>query len=278
MLNIGTCSWNYDCWNGLIYDHPCSSASEYLSQYSKHFSTVEIDSWFYRIPSKKDVLAYKNNVPSDFKFTVKAPQQITLTHLRQKSKTDPLISNPDFLSLDLFNRFLESIEPLLSQIPVIMFEFEYLNKSKMSSVNELVDKLGKFISLLPTDLNYGIEPRNSNYLTKPYFDFIKESNLIHVLSEKQFLPHVYDIYDKYKEAFGKTIVIRLLGGDRKEIEELTNEKWTKIVKESQDLNLISSMISRMLDEVKDFDVYINVNNHYEGSAPLTINKILSLVR
>ena len=28
---------------------------------------------------------------------------------------------------------------------------------------------------------------------------------------------------------------------------------------------------------RDVDVYLNVNNHYEGSAPLTIEKIKKLI-
>ena len=28
-----------------------------------------------------------------------------------------------------------------------------------------------------------------------------------------------------------------------------------------------------VDSVLDFDLYLNINNHFEGSAPLTIDKI-----
>lgn len=255
MIRFGTCSWNYDCWCGLIYDHRCITAAEYLNQYSKLYTTAEIDSWFYRFPSRKDVLAYKDNVPSEFKFTCKVPQEITLTHFRQKSKTDPLIANPNFLSVEKFNYFLDTIEPLSNQIAVMMFEFEYLNKFKMSSGNEFIDRFGIFLNGIPKEFNYGIEPRNSNYLNKSYFDFITTEGLVHVLSEKQFLPHVYEVYSQFKECFSTPIVIRLLGGDRKAIEKKTNEQWNSIVEEKEDIEMISKMI--LLTSLLNDQVYCN---------------------
>ncbi len=43
-LRIGTCSWKYDSWRGLVYSN--EPKINYLKEYSKHFNTVEIDQWF----------------------------------------------------------------------------------------------------------------------------------------------------------------------------------------------------------------------------------------
>ena len=37
-LNIGTCSWKYDSWQGLIY--PEKKPFNYLEEYSKHYNCV----------------------------------------------------------------------------------------------------------------------------------------------------------------------------------------------------------------------------------------------
>ena len=88
-LRLGTCSWKYDSWKGLIYD-PAKTYSphDYLSDYARHFSTVEIDEWFWslfptglKLPNPETVKAYAESVPDDFQFTVKAPNSITLNDL-----------------------------------------------------------------------------------------------------------------------------------------------------------------------------------------------------
>ena len=41
MLHIGTCSWKYDFWKGIIY--PDKEKFNFLGEYSKHYNTVEVD-------------------------------------------------------------------------------------------------------------------------------------------------------------------------------------------------------------------------------------------
>ena len=84
-IKIGTCSWNYDSWAGLIYKSEEKTAAEYLKQYSRVYRTAEIDSWFYKIPERREVLTYKGMVDSDFSFTCKATNSITLTNLRNRN-------------------------------------------------------------------------------------------------------------------------------------------------------------------------------------------------
>lgn len=40
-FRIGTCSWKYDSWKGIIY--PQFGEFDYLEEYVKQYSTVEID-------------------------------------------------------------------------------------------------------------------------------------------------------------------------------------------------------------------------------------------
>lgn len=49
-LRIGTCSWKYDSWKGLIYDlDKRYRPDDYLPDYAKYFNTVEIDQWFWSL-------------------------------------------------------------------------------------------------------------------------------------------------------------------------------------------------------------------------------------
>jgi len=273
-IEFGTCSWNYESWVGLVYSEPRRTAAEYLPEYAAKFETAEIDSWFYRIPSRADVLSYKALTPEGFSFTCKVPQDITLTHERNFKKGSPPKKNETFLSVPKFEEYLSAIEPLLEKIEAIMLEFEYLNKDKMSSLQEFLDRLGDFFSKVPQGLPSAVEPRNGNSLTREYFAFLKERGLIHVFSEKQFMPHVYDVYRDFGVMLGDAAVVRLLGGDRKEIEKLSREQWNAIVAEKPDKGLVAGMSRDMKMQGKR--VIVNVNNHYEGSAPLTVEELRRL--
>ena len=81
------------------------------------------------------------------------------------------------------------------------------------------------------------------------------------------------VYSYFKDLIKDRVVIRLHGPDRKGIEEKSGGNWNKIIEPKDDeLNRIIEMIKNLLS--REVDVYLNVNNHYEGSAPLTIEKIV----
>jgi uncharacterized protein YecE (DUF72 family) len=248
----------------------------YLNEYAQAFRTVEIDSWFYKLPNKKDVSDYLSRVDEDFTFSCKVTNAITLTHHRSFGRgVKALKINENFLSNDLFQSYIDSILPMLPHIGIIMLEFEYLNLTKMPSLSTFIQYLDRFVNTIDPNLPLAIETRNKNYLQKEYFEFLKESNIGHVFSEKIYMPHIYDVYDTYGDLLNDLVTIRLLGGDRKEIEEKAQGKWNVIVDEKKDLNGIVDMIQDLTRVGKTVHVY--VNNHYEGSAPLTIQKIQNLL-
>lgn len=280
-LRIGTCSWKYDSWKGIVYS--AKPKINYLEEYSARYNTVEIDQWFWslfddiiRLPEEATVKEYNNSVPDDFRFTIKVPNSITLTHYYPSKKKPALKENSYFLSPDLFNQFLKTLQPIADKIGVLMFQFEYLNRQKMGSQAELIDRLGAFFETVDESFPYAIEIRNPNYLNKVYFDFLNKINIAHVLLQGYFLPPIKEVFDKYREQFGTPVVVRLHGPDRKKIEEITGGDWSKIVlPKDENIGWLPSIINFFSE--REVDVYVNVNNHFEGSAPLTIEKIKRLL-
>ncbi|MGB9687212.1 MAG: DUF72 domain-containing protein, partial [Rectinema subterraneum] len=150
-------------WVGLVYSKPQSRAAEYLSEYSQKYSTIEIDSWFYKIPEPEQVADYLAQVPEDFRFTCKVPQELTLTHLRRSGGASTCVPNASFLSPELFARFIEAVEPMLPKLDALMFEFEYLGKDKMASLEAFLEKLDDFLAAAgerARGLPFAIETRN----------------------------------------------------------------------------------------------------------------------
>ena len=87
-LQVGTSGYSYKEWKGGFYPEEAAD-SEFLSHYSAHFSAVEINNTFYRLPTKKVLAAWSEQVPADFEFVIKASRRIT--HLgRLKTDGDAL--------------------------------------------------------------------------------------------------------------------------------------------------------------------------------------------
>lgn len=275
-IRWGTCSWNYPSWVGVVYTSLQPRAAGYLREYAQHFDTAEIDSWFYRIPERDEVAEYLAQVPEGFRFTCKAPRELTVPTLRARGASGSEAPNPSFLSDERFARFLEVIEPMLPRLDAIMFEFEYLNRQRMPSLTAFLDALDRFTTSLRArfgQLPFAIETRNRNFLTESFFRFLLEHKLLPVFSEKIYMPHAYEVYALYRELVQSDAVIRLLGGDRGAIEEKTGMQWNAIIdpKPAEEKRAILSMAMDLA--ARGHAVTINVNNHYEGSAPLTIEDL-----
>jgi uncharacterized protein YecE (DUF72 family) len=278
-LNIGTCSWKYDSWQGIIY--PEKKPFNYLQEYSRHYKTVEVDQWFWSLfssdkavlPKSEVVQEYADSVPDDFQFCIKVPNSITLTHYYKKKKSDPLVINPHFLSVDLMNRFLHRLEPLSKKMGPLIFQFEYLNKQKVpGGLQQFIDRFGEFAEQLHGSQKYFIETRNPNYLQNAYFDFLKDSGLYHVFLQGYYMPTIFDIYRKHKDQIKERTVIRLHGVDRKGIETRTGKDWSQVVApKDKDIEQLASMLVDLRS--KGVQSFLYVNNHFEGSAPKTITRI-----
>ena len=281
-LRIGTCSWKFPSWEGLVYSAP--QGINYLQEYAQQYDTVEIDRWFWSLfgqdsiglPKPADVERYRRAVPDDFAFTVKAPNSITLTHLYRKRKSDPLVENPHFLSPSLLRAFLSLLDPLGETLGPVMFQFGYLNKKMVASQEAFQTLLQAFSDQMPAGHRYGVEVRNAQYMNRSYFEFLLRNELSPVLLEGYWMPPITEVYRDWGDLIAQhdVVVIRLLGPDRKGIERQTDKRWNRIVApKDQELSAIVEMTEDLL--ARGVSVYLNVNNHYEGSAPLTIERIRS---
>ena len=150
----------------------------------------------------------------------------------------------------------------------------------MAGISAFMQALENFVTMLEKQgiritLPLGVECRNANYLTREYFQFLRDHDISHVFSEKQYLPHVYELYDKVNDLVGTRVAVRLLGGDRKEIEKKTNGNWNEVVEPKTDLPEVAGMLRDLAKGSRLVKVYLN--NHYEGSAPKSIERLQELV-
>jgi len=289
ILRFGTCSWKFPSWAGLVYSQ--ADGIDYLAEYARRYRSVEIDQWFWSLfapdkialPQAETVAGYLASVDEDFRFTIKAPNSVSLTHFSGRSGQKGTGPNPYFLSVELFADFLDRIAPMKPQTAMIMLQFEYLNRQKMSGLEEFCEKIDAFLTALRDRADIwpvGIELRNPNFLKPAFFELLAAHRVAHVSCHGYYMPPAPDVYRQIAAHLGERLpgpgVLRLLGPDRGGIEKATGKKWNAVVAPKDDeLPGIADMAVDML--ARGLDVYVNVNNHYEGSAPLTIEKLERLV-
>src|ERR1019366_4011667 len=73
---IGTSAFTAAGWEGTFYPEGTKPA-DFLCYYAQHFNSVEVDSTFYRMPTKTTVQGWASKTPDGFVFAAKIPQVIT---------------------------------------------------------------------------------------------------------------------------------------------------------------------------------------------------------
>jgi uncharacterized protein YecE (DUF72 family) len=75
-IHVGTSGWSYDHWHGVLYPNEIKRWDR-LGYYIQQFQTVELNSSFYRWPSKAAFKSWQQRLPSGFLLSVKAPRPLT---------------------------------------------------------------------------------------------------------------------------------------------------------------------------------------------------------
>jgi uncharacterized protein YecE (DUF72 family) len=153
-----------------------------------------------------------------------------------------------------------------------MFQFEYLNRAKMATKEAFFERFQAFISGAPQGYRYAVESRNPNYLSPAFFDFLKDCGCGFVYLEGYYMPPIGPVFEKFHPQTADFSIVRLHGGDRLEIEKETGEVWDRLVSPKPEAIAAAARIVRS-NARNRIITYVNVNNHLEGSAPLSIQRL-----
>ena len=89
-IRIGTSGWMYKHWKNRFYPQNLT-LKDWLSFYSKNYSTVEINNSFYHLPKKSTFQKWEKETPKDFVFSVKANRYIT--HMKKLNEPSDALDN-----------------------------------------------------------------------------------------------------------------------------------------------------------------------------------------
>jgi len=153
-VDVGTSGWHYDEWVGPFYPEG-TSQEDYLRCYARSFRSVEINNTFYQLPGKRTLRLWRDAVPGDFVFSVKASRYIT--HMKKlKDPRGPV------------NRLLKGIEPLSEKMGPVLFQLPPRWKADP-------ERLSAFLEVLPGDFRYAFEFRDPSWFQERIYALLSES-------------------------------------------------------------------------------------------------------
>ena len=72
---------------------------------------------------------------------------------------------------------MAALDPMAGVLGPLIFQFEYLNRQKMSGQAEFQERFEQFLAALPQDRQYALETRNPHYLNTAYLDYLRRKKL-----------------------------------------------------------------------------------------------------
>ena len=122
IISLGTSAFTAAGWEGTFYPAGMKPA-DFLSYYATHFNTVEVDSTFYRTPSKTTVQGWANKTSDGFVFAAKIPQVITHEKVLVDCDAE-------------FKQFVDVMDILGEKLGPLLLQFGYFNKNVFRVVDQ----------------------------------------------------------------------------------------------------------------------------------------------
>lgn len=233
---VGTTGFSYHDWLGNLYPQFCPAA-DFLRCYSMTFSTVELDSTFYSVPSAETVDKWVKMTPGNFRFAARFPQ--TVTH---EGDVSSRVDNASSF-IEIISRLGDRLGPLLMQFPA-------------SFVPEGRPVLKELLQQLPRGTKVAVEFRQPDWLVPETFDLLKRHSVALCLTEYPGMPCM--------EVRTADFVYLRFVGDR---DQITEDFSHVRVSRTKELNYWAGVAKRFAGE--NAEIYAYFNNHFSGHAPST---------
>ncbi|WP_437760278.1 DUF72 domain-containing protein [Sorangium sp. So ce1389] len=291
-LHLGTSSWSFPGWQGLVYARRHSTeelARDGLAEYARHplLTTVGIDRSFYAPIPDSDFRRYGAQLPDGFRCVSKTLHAVVSQTLHrsqapqeegegQGAGRGPAEPNPDFLSVPLFLSRVAA--PLLAAFRAhagpVLLELPPVGPAHRLPPRAFFERLDAFLGALPRELSYAVEIRERAYLTGEYREILGAHGVAHTYSYFRTMPSPGAQAEVVPVSNAPFALVRLLlkPGRRYEAEQRRFHPFDRMVEPDPAMR---AEVARIVCEAAALrvDSFVLVNNKAEGSAPLTVRAI-----
>ena len=277
-LRMGTSSWSFPGWDGIVYDGKASKTDlsrRGLEAYAQHplLRAVGIDRTYYGPIPARAFAEYREQVPDDFRFLIKAASQCTATFLRSGARTT---DNPGWLDAAFATG--EVIEPMVAglgeQAGVLLFQFPPQGAPITRNPGRFAEKLHGFLEALPPGPHYAVELRDGKLLGSDYFQALAASGAHHGYTVHPRMPALAEQRRMNPRRDEGPLFVRwmLHSGFAYEQAKARYDPFDRLVDE--DAETRESLAAMCVEaDLRGNPTIVIVNNKAEGSAPRSIFKL-----
>ena len=278
-LRLGTSSWSFPGWAGLVYDEskPCGEASlakHGLAQYVKSplLRTVGLDRAFYRPLTAEQARGLREQAGPGFRFLVKAYRGLT-----HRSYGDDAFLDAGFARDAVIAPLAEG---LADSLGTLLFQFPEMGLAA-SEADGFLAALDRFLGAMPTGVAYAVEVRDRVLLSTRTAETLAGHGIAFGHALHPSMP-------------GLAEQIRLLGPAIDSVEAPAVLRWllrrehsyegAKTLYEPFDRLLEPDAANRtdaaawcLAQAFRGRETFVIANNKAEGSSPLTLLELAKAI-
>ncbi|HEY2510531.1 MAG TPA: DUF72 domain-containing protein [Polyangiaceae bacterium] len=279
-LRLGTTSWSYPGWTGLVYRANTSTkllASHGLTAYAQHplFDAVEIDRTYYGPLPPSVFQSFAASVPADFRFLVKAHEDCVVQrfplHARYGKKRG--MDNPRFLDAAYATDAVVApfVEGLGEKGAALLFQFPPQSKDDPRG---FADRLYGFLAALPKGITYAVELRNAELLTADYAAALEAAGAVHCHNVWTAMPPIHDQARRIPPAARRPLVVRWLLREGMTY-EAANARYAPFHRTVDPDDFRCDKLADLITRAVKHDVpaLVLVDNKAEGCAPESVVRL-----
>jgi uncharacterized protein YecE (DUF72 family) len=155
MIWVGTSGFQYPEWKGTFYPSDLST-KKMLGYYGRHFPTTESNYSFRTIPSIKALSNWSAETPANFRFSLKAPQEIT--HFKRLRGCEDVVA-----------RFWDAARTLNEKLGVVLFQLPPNFKKDLPLLKD-------FLASLPRAMKCAFEFRHESWFDEELYAALRAKN------------------------------------------------------------------------------------------------------
>jgi len=288
-LHLGTSSWHFPGWAGLVYDRPAPAAwlsRHGLAAYARHplLRTVSLDRTFYRPASSATLQALAAQVPAGFRFVVKAPALVTDARAREPGRGQPTQANPVFLDPDtaLAAAVQPAAEGLQGAFGVLVFQLSPLPPDWLQDPVALHARLERLwtavVPRLPPGVVAGLEVRDATLLTPRLAAQLKAHGVRYVLGLHDRMPAAEAQLALLRATWPGDFVCRW-NLQRGLAYAQAYERFEPFDRLQAPDPATRAVVARVAAATLDagYRAFVTINNKAEGSAPLSVVELARML-
>lgn len=290
-IRLGTSSWSFPGWAGIVYDRPAPESllsRKGVAAYARHplLRAVGVDRAFYKPMSAAQYAELAAQVPAGFRFLVKAPALVS-DAVRRDDSGRGLSPNPGFLDAEL--AVSEFIKPALAGLGdacgPLVFQLSPLPRALLADSAQLVARLHAFliealrlcggVSRPPL---LAVEVRDRELLTRDFAAALKDAGARYCLGVHARMPSAEEQLPLLRALWPGSLTVRwnLHAGLKYDQARADYAPFNRLVDEDPVTRATLARVA-LATARAGHEVTIIANNKAEGSAPLTLKRLAQAI-